>query len=133
MSKTILVIDDDLDFLKLMQHTLELRGYEAELKPSAQEGLTYFEENRATIQLVIIDVLMPGMMGPELVLRLRALQPQIKVVFASAYSLAIIDQATQRPFPLLHKPLRPMQVIEKVHEVLAENFQPSAIAGSGGL
>jgi len=125
MSKTILVIDDDLDFLKLMQHTLELRGYEAELKPS--------EENRATIQLVIIDVLMPGMMGPELVLRLRALQPQIKVVFASAYSLAIIDQATQRPFPLLHKPLRPMQVIEKVHEVLAENFQPSAIAGSGGL
>jgi len=128
MSKTILVIDDDIDFLRLMKYALELHEYEAELKSSAQAGLAYFEENLATTKLVIIDVLMPGMMGPELVNRLRSLQPKIKVLFASAYALEIIDSTTQGAFPLLHKPLDPMQVIEKVREILAEDSQPISIA-----
>jgi two-component system cell cycle sensor histidine kinase/response regulator CckA len=121
MPQTILVIDDDADFLKLIEHTLKLHGYEVELQPSAQAGLAYFEENWAETKLVIIDVLMPGMMGPELVKRLRSLQPKIKVIFASAYALAIIDEATQCAFPLLNKPVRPAQVIEKVREMLGDD------------
>ena len=111
-----------------MKYALELHEYEAELKSSAQAGLAYFEENLATTKLVIIDVLMPGMMGPELVNRLRSLQPKIKVLFASAYALEIIDSTTQGAFPLLHKPLDPMQVIEKVREILAEDSQPISMA-----
>jgi two-component system, cell cycle sensor histidine kinase and response regulator CckA len=132
MSKTILVIDDDVDFLRLMKHVLELQGFEAELKPSPQAGLKYFEENCAEIKLAIIDVLMPGMMGPELVKRLRTLQPEIKVLFASAYAIEIVDEATQRPFPLLHKPLKPKQAIEKIRGILAEDSQPTFMAASGG-
>ena len=128
MSPTILVIDDDPDFLKLMKHVLDLHGYETELKSSAEEGLAYFEANCADIKLVIIDVLMRGTMGPELVKRLRSLQPTIKVLFASAYALEIIDPATQCAFPLLNKPLKPMQVIDKLREILGENSPVSSIA-----
>jgi len=128
MPKTILVIDDDPDFLKLMKHILETHGYEAELVPSAQEGLGYFEENCADIKLVIIDVLMRGTMGPELVKRLRSLQPDIKVLFASAYALEIIDPATQSAFPLLNKPLKPKQVIDKLREMIGEISPLSSIA-----
>ena len=72
------------------------------------------------INLVIIDVLMRGMMGTELVNRLRGRQPEIKVLFASAYALEIIDPATQRAFPLLNKPLKPVQVIDKLREMIGE-------------
>jgi DNA-binding NtrC family response regulator len=120
MSKPILVLDDDTDFLRLIQHTLELHGCEAELQPAAQAGLAYFEENCTEAKPAIIDVLMPGTMEPELVKRLRSRQPKIKVLFASAYALEIIDQATQRAFPLLNKPVRPPQVIEKVREMLSD-------------
>jgi two-component system cell cycle sensor histidine kinase/response regulator CckA len=131
MNKAILVIDDDVDFLKLMKHILELHGYEAELKSSAEEGLTYFAENCAEIKLVIIDVLMRGMMGPELVKRLRGLQPKIKVLFASAYALEIIDQATQSAFPLLNKPVKPTQLIEKVRELVGEGSSATLTAVAG--
>jgi hypothetical protein len=65
-----------------------------------------------------------------LVKRLRNLQPKIKVLFASAYALEIIDQATQCAFPLLNKPLKPIQVIEKVREILDQDAPPSSIAES---
>jgi two-component system cell cycle sensor histidine kinase/response regulator CckA len=126
MPDKILVIDDDPDFRKLMKHILSGNGYDVELKPSAQTGLAYFQDNCENIKLVIIDILMPGMMGPELAKRLRSLQPTIKLLFASAYALEIMDQDTQSAFPLIRKPVGPQQVIERVREVLGE--ESSAVA-----
>jgi len=124
MGKNILVIDDDVDFLRLVEHTLKPYGYDPEIKASGQAGLDYFEKNCAEIKMVIVDVLMPGMMGPDLVERLRSFNPQIKILFASAYTLEILDHTTQSLFPLLNKPFKPMQVITTVREMLGESLPP---------
>ena len=52
MGKNILVIDDDVDFLRLVEHTLKPYGYDPEIKASGQAGLDYFEKNGMSNEII---------------------------------------------------------------------------------
>ena len=82
---TILVVEDEAGIRALVRKILRRQGYEVLEAASGQGALTLREEHAAPIDLLITDVLMPQMGGPELVDRLRAQALDMKVLYVSGY------------------------------------------------
>jgi PAS domain S-box-containing protein len=119
-SETVLVVEDD--HLVREHVTLQLRGlgYRVLVAREAGEALAAVEQN-AGIDLLFTDVVMPGgMNGPVLAVRVRALQPRIKVLYTSGYTEnAIIHNGQLDPgIQLLSKPYRKEDLARKVRAVL---------------
>ena len=110
---TILVVDDVDEIRSMMQQVLEEEGYRVLTARSGPDALEIAANELQNIGLVLADVRMPGMGGPEMVAKLRVLQPQIKVVFISGYS-------GQKVFgePLLSKPFTPDGLLKTVQTLL---------------
>jgi pilus assembly protein CpaE len=86
MAEKILIVDDDVNALKLIGYTLHREGYEIIAAQSGQEALAKAEEEKP--QLVILDIMMPGMDGYEVCRRLRAAPQtaQVPVIMLTAKS-----------------------------------------------
>ncbi|MEZ0372368.1 MAG: response regulator, partial [Candidatus Sericytochromatia bacterium] len=104
------------DFVKLV---LESCGYQVHEAASGQTALEQYRENDRC-QLLISDVIMPGMSGPRLAEALQERDPELKVLYISGYT----DDAVLRygilssGIPFLAKPFTPSQLAQKVREVL---------------
>jgi two-component system cell cycle sensor histidine kinase/response regulator CckA len=83
-SETIVVVDDQPVVLEFCQSTLERAGYTVFTASNGEQALTFFEPNRSPVDLVIIDIVMPGISGIELAKRLEELNTRI--VLMSGYS-----------------------------------------------
>ncbi len=77
----ILVIDDDDQIRDVFRQILEHAGYEVEVAPDGLEGIRLFKEKN--IDLVITDILMPGMGGLETIMELRLASPDVKIIAIS--------------------------------------------------
>lgn len=80
----ILLVDDDWEVLDLLAHFLRRRGHGVLEATSGTEALDLFAAASREIRLLVTDVTMPGLSGPALAHRLRARQPELKVLFISA-------------------------------------------------
>jgi CheY-like chemotaxis protein len=119
---TILVVDDSDDFRDLLRKILRHQGYEVLFAGNGETALRLCHLHRGVIHLVVTDVVMPGMSGPELAARLLTLRPNIKVLFISAFvqETALQIQSKLRPVDgFLAKPFPPERLITKVQEMLA--------------
>jgi CheY-like chemotaxis protein len=98
---TVLVVDDDVRVLALTGEMLRLAGYRVLKANIAAEAVLIFERNAAEIDLVLSDVQMPGLTGPELAFRLRQRSPDLPIVFMTccAEDCAPPD-ALQKPFKM---------------------------------
>ena len=118
---TILLIDDEKMILDVGIELLEELGYTVQTAMSGQEAIDVFEKNRAEIDMIIMDMIMPGMGGGEAFDRLKEMDPEIKVLLSSGYS--INGQATkilQRGCDgFIQKPFNMNQLAEKIQGVLA--------------
>ena len=85
--ETILLVDDEPDVLSVGGQMLARLGYTVETAASGAEALTRYRLRKAAVDLVILDMVMPGMGGGETFDRLRAFDPAVKVLLASGYSL----------------------------------------------
>jgi len=83
MSKRVLVVDDEAPIRELVTFRLETIGYEVDSAESGEQALEKIKANRP--DLVVLDVLMPGIDGLETCKRLKADDPDIKVVMLSAH------------------------------------------------
>jgi len=83
---TILVIDDEENLRELVKDFLEPLGYRVIPAFDGREGLKLFREMRDQIDLVILDMIMPGMNGAEVFQQMRSVAPGIKVLLCSGYS-----------------------------------------------
>jgi len=83
----ILLIDDEKMILDVGRELLEELGYTVLSALSGREALDIFQKNSDKIDLVIMDMIMPGMGGGETFDRLRAINPNIKVLLSSGYSV----------------------------------------------
>jgi len=114
----VLVVDDDPQVLRLLRVNLELEGYEV---VSANDGLEALEAVEAeNPDLVVCDVMMPGMDGVEVVRRLRADSKQVPVVMLSAKAMrsdmrAGLDAGANE---YVTKPFDPAELIEVVDRLL---------------
>ena len=84
--ETILLVDDESDLRELGKAILSRRGYRVLTAQTGEDALEIYEAQDSGIDLVILDISMPGMGGKACLERLRRLNPDIKVVIASGYS-----------------------------------------------
>jgi PAS domain S-box-containing protein len=119
-SGTILLIDDEKMILDVGIELLEELGYTVMSAMSGQEAIDIFEKDRDQIDLIIMDMIMPGMGGGETFDRLRAIDPNIRVLLSSGYS--INGQATNIMHRgcdgFIQKPFNMNQLAEKVQKIL---------------
>ena len=86
-NETILVVDDEVPILDVACGMLEKLGYKVLPASSGQEAVKTYGQLRDQIDLVLLDVIMPGMSGRETFENLKALNPHVKVLLSSGYSL----------------------------------------------
>ncbi|HET8580722.1 MAG TPA: response regulator [Nitrospiraceae bacterium] len=119
---TILLVEDERGVRDLMRSMLLQRGYIVLFAGDSQEALNIAGMYRESIDLLITDVVMPGVNGPELARRLRALRPNLRVLFISG----LMQEATIRSAPLsdagfLAKPFPAEVLVGKVQEMLQKD------------
>ncbi|MCC7072486.1 MAG: response regulator [Deltaproteobacteria bacterium] len=103
-ARSVLVVDDDELVRRLIQRVLEADGHIVRVASSGTDALQALEAHRDTTVLVT-DVSMPGMSGPQLVQNARALAPQIRVLYVSA--MPDRDHAVRHGDAVLAKPFAP--------------------------
>jgi CheY-like chemotaxis protein len=113
--ETILLVDDEEMVLQVTEELLECLGYAVVTARSGGEAVELFLENEGKIDLVILDMIMPGMSGARTFECLRAIDPAIRVRLSSGYSMAgqaqeIMDRGCngflQKPFRMEISPGR---------------------------
>ncbi len=114
---TVLLVDDEEAIVAVMK---EMMGYQVLVADNGRDALRVFEENRDRIDLVILDMIMPGLSGGDTFNGLKKIAPQVKVILASGYSLnseaAAIMARGCRGF--LQKPVNMETLSRKVREAL---------------
>ena len=88
--ETILLIEDEAIVRLAVRHYLEEGGYHVLEASNASSALDLFEELHSTIDLVLSDVVLPGMQGPELAVRMREREPDLRVVWMSAHPAGLL-------------------------------------------
>jgi signal transduction histidine kinase/ActR/RegA family two-component response regulator len=83
--ETVLIVEDESAVCDLAAEFLRSAGYSVITAPDGKEALSIARKSRAPIHVLLTDVVMPGMRGPELAEKLKLLHPEIKVVYMSGY------------------------------------------------
>ena len=120
-SETVLVVEDDEHVRKLAVEMLETQGYKLYEARNGIEAFRVCQQMEKSIDLAVIDVIMPGMSGDELAKLLRKeLWPDLKVLFMSGHAENVVaHQGILEPgIPYLQKPLNLISFTQKVREVL---------------
>jgi nitrogen-specific signal transduction histidine kinase len=86
-SGTILLVDDEPAVAAVGKDMVEKLGYRVLLAAGGEQAISIYRQHRKTIRLVILDMIMPGMSGGETYDRIKALNPDARVLLASGYSL----------------------------------------------
>ena len=84
--ETILLVEDEEMVRNLVRRILERQGYTALVADSAEKAMFMFEQNPASIDMLLTDVIMPQMDGKQLYERLRQIRPSLKVLYMSGYT-----------------------------------------------
>ena len=119
-TETILVAEDDEYVRSLAKMMLERHGYRVIEASNGMDAICKFNENRDSVDMLLVDVIMPGKGGKEVCTEIQKTKPGIKVLFMSGYS----DEAIQRKdifgmgVPLVSKPISPSDMLKKVREAL---------------
>ena len=118
-SETVLVVEDDDLVRSIARRILEASGYTVLDAASGSDALQLGAAHPA-IQLLVTDVVMPGMNGRELAERLLAQNPALKVIYMSGYanSTVVQQQVLAPDTPFLQKPFDVKGLLEKVRGVL---------------
>ncbi|MCX6556101.1 MAG: ATP-binding protein, partial [Candidatus Aminicenantes bacterium] len=86
-TETVLLVEDEKTVLDVSKEMLEALQYKVYTADSGQEAIAVYTEKKGTINLVILDMVMPGLSGSETFDRLRMINPEVKVLLSSGYSL----------------------------------------------
>ncbi|HEV8400854.1 MAG TPA: MASE1 domain-containing protein [Gemmatimonadales bacterium] len=118
--ETILLVEDQADVLRVMRRGLEGLGYTVLAAKGGPEALALAARHDGEIDLLVTDVVMPGMNGRDLALGLAATRPEMRVLYVSGYpDQSIVHQGLLAPgLAFLQKPFAPDALARKIREVL---------------
>jgi CheY-like chemotaxis protein len=121
--ETVLVIDDDDAVRKVVERILDRSGFQVLSTANAHEALVLATERPGDIDLVLSDVVMPGMLGTELVRRLRLEQPAMRVLLMSGYAPPVLPDggSFEDGILLVDKPFSAASLLQKVSEALGHS------------
>ena len=119
-TETILVVEDEKDILEFITQFLKSQGYNILEASNGKEALKIFNSYNNPIHLLLTDVIMPGLNGPQLTQKLLPNHPDLKVLFMSGYADNIIAQMGVLDIDkeFIKKPFLPRELLNKITEVL---------------
>jgi PAS domain S-box-containing protein len=119
-TETILVVEDVPEIRTLMTQILELGGFRVLTAANGDEGLCRARDYQGRIDLLLTDVIMPGMTGKQMADQLAAIRPEMKVLYTTGYSWEVIADrgVLDEAVPYLAKPFTPDSLRAKVRQVL---------------
>jgi signal transduction histidine kinase len=132
--ETILVVEDAAPLRELICQALSVSGCTVLSSPEAQEALRIVKQQKGVIDLMITDVIMPGMNGPALAKQVRALRPETKILYMTGYSGEFVRSDMLIPgVSFIQKPFTPADLRRKIRKMLAEKpFGATKAAAAGG-
>ena len=120
---TILVIDDEPLFLKMLTRILKSLGYSVLDTSTYDDAIRLTKLNSDKIDLVITDVIMPGINGPELTEMIREIKPSLKFLYTSGYSFKSLNSDgifKRSSIHFLEKPFSKEALQRKIQNILDE-------------
>jgi two-component system, cell cycle sensor histidine kinase and response regulator CckA len=120
-TETILLVDDEETIISVCRDLFESLGYRVLSATTGKEALEIYTQNQSNISLVLLDMIMPGMGGKETFTALKEINPQVKVILSSGYSLdgparEIMEQGCkgfiQKPFSLQDLSLKVRTILD---------------------
>ena len=120
VAKTVLVVDDEPDMLRLVEAILVEQGYEVIVAKGSDTAIRTFERLTRKPDLVLTDVVMPGMSGPMMIDHLLSIEPNLRVLFMSGYDDRQVVQryVVEKGFALIPKPFTLQRLGTFVKDVL---------------
>jgi two-component system NtrC family sensor kinase len=119
-SETVLLVEDEPSARRLTRRVLSKAGYEVIEARDGREAVDVYRRHRWKIDLVLLDVVMPKMMGSEVRRRIRELDTDVRILFSSGYSRdgAQLSFIAREGLDLISKPYPSKALLEKVREIL---------------
>jgi len=118
--ETILIAEDNAQVREIIRISLEANGYKTVEAENGEEAVKMFLENRDSIEILLLDVIMPVKNGREAYEEILKLKPDTKAIFMSGYSDDIISRKgiLAEGFDFISKPINPDVLMRRVREVL---------------
>jgi len=118
-TETVLLVEDQPEVRQLALHALSLYGYRVLSAANGAEALAIARQEACRIELVLSDVVMPGMTGPDLAKAMEPIRPGIKVLLMSGYSdEASMPGGIPADLAYIQKPFTPETLARKIRQVL---------------
>lgn len=122
LQKTVLIVDDEEVILDIVKNIMEKWGYTVLLANNGKEAVRVYQKSKDHIDLVILDMILHDIGGDEIYIRMKAINPEVKVLLASGYG---IDSKVEKILAsgatnFIQKPFNIMHLSEKVKEVFME-------------
>jgi two-component system cell cycle sensor histidine kinase/response regulator CckA len=130
-TETVLLVEDEAPVRALAARVLRRAGYSVIDCASAADALRRIESEPGRVEVVVTDVVMPGMSGPDLVMRLVRLRPDIRVLYMSGYPREELDTLvpTGADFAFIQKPMSPAALAGAVRTLLDAQAVTTRTAG----
>jgi two-component system, cell cycle sensor histidine kinase and response regulator CckA len=119
-TETVLLVGDQEAVINVGKAVLHTLGYDVILAKNGKEAVETFHSNREKIDLMILDMIMPGMSGAETYDEIKKINPEIKVILSSGYSLEgqaarILERGCNG---FIQKPFNVSDLSRKIREIL---------------
>jgi PAS domain S-box-containing protein len=119
-TETILVAEDNEDVRGLVKNVLEGFGYTVIEAVDGEDAVNKFQENEESIQLAMLDVIMPKKSGKEAYDMIKKIRPDMKILFSSGYTADVISTKgiLEEKMDFISKPVTPKNLLVKIREIL---------------
>ena len=119
-TETVLLVEDDSSLRDAMTRMLQGVGYTVIEARDGDDAIAKFSERKDEIQLVLMDVIMPNRSGGDAYQKLRAIQPDVKIILMSGYAgdFLLGKLSMEEDVHFLTKPISPKELFEKIRSVL---------------
>jgi CheY-like chemotaxis protein len=119
-NETVLLVEDEEAVRNLTRRVLEHHGYRVLSAPSGEAAMEVSRLHTGPLELLLTDVVMPGISGPRLAEQLKAERPDLRLIFMSGYAATTLEQKIllDPASAFLQKPFTTEQLMRRVREVL---------------
>jgi len=121
-TETLMIVDDEPDFLDVGREMLEILGYTVIAASGSEEAIQRFSSESEAVQLIILDMIMPGPPIGEIIRRLREIDGSVPVLLASGYSrdAKAVRRSLKMCNGFIQKPFRMVSLSRKIREIFQD-------------
>ena len=123
-SETVLVVEDDADSRKLLKEVLDSKGYAVIEAVDGLDAINRFSDFKDSIDLIVMDVVMPKKNGVEVYNEIKQIRPDIKILFMSGYTGDVVfEKGIHDHFNFVSKPISPNALLIRIREILGDHVK----------